>query len=441
MFDTEHIQKTYLKLTIPVVLGMIITLIYNLADTYFIARTGNISLIAGVSVCSPIFTTLMAFGNIYGQGGSSLIARFLGKQDHESVSHISSFCFYAAIITGAVIGFLLLLFQTPFLRLLGASDEVVPYAVGYYRIMAFGAPLAVLSFIHMNLLRCEGMATQSMIGSLTGSVVNIILDPVLIFGLHMGAAGAAAATVIGYISTDLIYLFFVVKQSHYLSIRFQDLQISFADLSELFGIGLSAAVTNLASSLSVIILNHFLLPYGDHCIAAMGMVLKVNMIAQLVLVGLAFGGVPIYGYLYGSGNKKKLNELIRFCIMILSGTALLFSAALFLFADPIMKLFTLDHSILSVGSSMLRWQTVSSVFVAFTLLFNVLFQATGKVLPAMLMSISRQGILFLIVLMLFAALFGYNGVIMSQAGADLVSMLLGLLLYYLYFLRRELLRP
>ena len=202
---------SYFKLALPVVFSMVITLIYNLADTYFIAKTGDAMLVAGVSLCGPLFTALMAIGNIYGQGGNSLISRLLGKKETEKVARISAFCFYIALLTGAAVGGGMLLFRDPLLGVLGASSETLPYAAEYATVLLAGAPLIVANFIHMNLLRCEGMAGLSMAGTVIGSVVNVILDPLMI--PSMGAAGAAAATVIGYLCSDAFLLLIVLRKS------------------------------------------------------------------------------------------------------------------------------------------------------------------------------------------------------------------------------------
>mgnify|MGYP002242152366 CR=1 FL=1 len=162
-------------MALPSVFGLMVSVVYNLADTFFIAQSNDTALIAGVSLCAPVFTALMAFGNIYGQGGSSLISRLLGQDDREGTGRVSSFCFYVALTTGVVLAALMMLFRVPLLGILGATSETMPHAQAYYTVLAIGAPATVLNFIHSNLVRCEGMATQSMIGSIGGTVINIIL--------------------------------------------------------------------------------------------------------------------------------------------------------------------------------------------------------------------------------------------------------------------------
>ena len=180
IFDLDHLYRTYFKMALPSVFGLMVSVVYNLADTFFIAQSNDTALIAGVSLCAPVFTALMAFGNIYGQGGSSLISRLLGQDDREGTGRVSSFCFYVALTTGVVLAVLMMLFRVPLLGILGATAETMPHAQAYYTVLAIGAPATVLNFIHSNLVRCEGMATQSMIGSIGGTVINIILDPILI---------------------------------------------------------------------------------------------------------------------------------------------------------------------------------------------------------------------------------------------------------------------
>ena len=282
VFEAGSVRKAYFGMALPGVFSMVITIIYNITDTYFISLTHNTALVAGVSLCAPLFTLLMAFGNIFGQGGSSLISRLVGKNDRENLHRVSSFCFYAAIAFGVVSGALMLLFPGPILRLLGADADTAQYAAPYYTWFAIGAPAMVLTFIHTNLLRAEGKSRQSMLASVGGSVVNIILDPILIFGCRLGAAGAAIATVLGYIFTDLYCICVVLRTSRFLSIDPRKWRIRRGFVGQIFGIGTSAALSNITSSFCLILTNQCLLPYGSDKIAAMGIVQKVSMVVMLV---------------------------------------------------------------------------------------------------------------------------------------------------------------
>lgn len=422
-------------MALPVVLGLAVTLIYNLADTYFIARTGNTDLIAGVSLCAPVFTTLMGFGNIFGQGGSSLISRFLGEKNLEKTRSVSSFCFYGAIGTGVLVALILTVFSTQFLTLLGADADTLMHAHSYYSILSICAPIMVVSFVHQNLIRCEGLSAESMMGTIIGAVVNIILDPILISAAGMGAAGAAIATVIGYLCSVVFYLYIVVKKTSGLSLRLKDCSITPEYAGQLFGIGGTAALSNLMQSVTVILTNQYLLPYGNDRIAAMGVVMKITMIAVLVLVGFSFGGVPVFGYLYGAKRNDELKKLVRFCLCFLSAISLTLTAVLFVSADSVIGMFLSAASLIEIGVPMLRYQVAGTVFVGVVQLFTVLFQATGKVLPSFILSISRQGVVFFAAIVVCAQLFGYQGVLMGQAAADVVSAIIAVVLFYLYMRR------
>ena len=428
IFDTEHLHRSYFKMAFPIVLGMVVSLIYNLADTFFISQTGDTNLIAGVSLCSPVFTTLMAFGNIFGQGGSSLISRLMGEKDINGTARVSSFCFYISIATGVVLAIVMTAFNKPLLELLGVNDETMPHALSYYTVLSMCSPIVVLSFIHSNLVRCEGMANESMIGSILGSIVNIILDLILISVCGMGAFGAAVATIIGYLSSVVYFLFVLKKKSRCLSVKLSDCRVNAQEIKQICGVGITAALSNLMQSLAVIVVNQYLLPYGNDKIAAMGIVLKISMIVLLILTGFAFGGVPIFGYLYGAGQIKELKKLIHFCLIFLSALSLALTAIICLFAQPLMSIFLSDSALISTGVVMLRWQAATAVFAGIVLLLTVLFQATGKIVPSFIMSISRQGIVFMLAIVVCVNLFAYNGVIMAQAVADVLSTILAIVL-------------
>ncbi len=364
IFQEPKISKAYLRLSLPLVFSMVVTLIYNLADTYFVAQTNDTNIVAGVSLGMPVFTLLMALGNIFGQGGTSLISRLFGQKDRQGMEHASSFCFYITGFLGILIAGFMLIFRIPLLHVIGASTETFAHASDYYIYLAIGAPAVMLSFIHSNFLRSEGMSKESMAVTVLGAVINIILDPVFISVLGLGASGAAIATVIGYDK-----------------------------------------------------------------IAAMGIVLKVNMIALLLLTGFAFGGQPLFGYYYGSNDKKRLSKLLRFCFSFISIIAAALTAIIFVAAPFLMKCFMDNESIITDGTDMLRWQVITMVLVGVILLMTIIFQSMGKVAGSFILSVSRQGIVFLITLVIAYRTLGYMGIILSQAVADLLTAIIAILLF------------
>lgn len=429
IFEKNSIFKTYITLALPVVTNMLITIVYNMADTYFIAGTNNLNLIAGVSLGAPIFTILMAFGNILGQGGSSLMSRLIGSNDREAAKKVSAFSFYIALFIGVIIGLLMIIFQKPFLEILGANADTYNYAWQYYIILAIFAPVVVVSFIHSNLLRCEGMALQSMIGSMTGTIINIILDPIFIFVFNWGAMGAALATVIGYLFTVSILLVTTIKKSNYMSVSLKEFKVPFDHFKQIIVIGVPAALTNITQSVCVILTNQFLLPYGNDKIALMGIVLKANMLGAMILVGFSFGGAPLIGYFYGAKNKVKLKELVRFCYTFEIGLAIILTSVLCVASPYILKLFLDDASLILEADKMFKLQLFSLPFMGFVLISTIFCQSFGKASGSFVLSLSRQGFIFIISIFIMSKLYGYNGIIASQLVADIVSVFIALVIF------------
>lgn len=430
LFENAPVHKAYFSFALPVVFSMVISLVYNMVDTYFIAQTGNTNLIAGVSIGAPIFTLMIALGDIFGLGGSSVISRLFGQKLDDDGKRLSVFCFYAALICGVVVAVVMLLLRQPVLHLLGADSETMAYASGYYTFIVLGAPFIIVSFTPSNLLRTEGFATASMTGTVLGSVINMVLDPIFISVLGLGAAGAAIATVIGNICTDIFFVWFMLKKSRRLSINPSGFHITSSEIGQILAIGIPASITNLMQSLGMALTNRHLLPYGNDKVAAMGIVMKVNLIAILILVGFAFGAQPLLGYNYGAKNKSRLKEILRFCYGFECGVAVLFTAVLCLAAPAMIRIFIQDASIITIGVPMLRMQQMGMVFVAIVLVTTSMFQSAGKAVGAFLLSVSRQGVAFAIVILLASRLFGYPGVLAAQAVSDIVTAMLAVFLFW-----------
>ena len=430
LFEKVSVPRAYFKLALPVVFSMVVSLVYNMVDTFFIARTQNADLVAGVSLCAPVFTLMIALGDIFGLGGSSVISRLFGEKRDEDGRRASAFCFYGAIVCGIAVAGIMLFFQKPILYLLGAGEGTYEFASQYYTYMAIGAPAVILALTPGNLMRTEGLAVEAMAGTIIGSLVNIILDPVFIFGLGMGAGGAAIATVLGNLATDVILIGFVLRKSGKLSVSIRAAGISRREMLGIFAIGIPASVTNLMQSLGMALMNRYLVPYGTKKVAAMGIAMKVNMIVMLVMVGFAFGAQPLIGYNYGAGNKERLQKIIRFDLGVEVVFALVFSLLLAWPARQILSLFMKDAQIVEAGSLMLRCLLVTMPFVGIVLVFTTVFQAAGKALPAFLLSVSRQGRLWAVCIAVLSRTAGYHGVIVSQAAADVLTAVLAAVLYY-----------
>lgn len=428
LFEKTSVSKAYLKLSLPVVFSSVLTLVYNLVDTYFIGQTNNASLVAGVSLCGPIFTLLVAMGDIFGLGGSSVISRLLGEKNEKKAKRMSVFCLDGGIIFGLCFGIILFLLKTPVLNLLGAESDTFEHAASYYTWIALGSPFIILSLVPTNLLRTEGHAVQAMIGSIIGSIVNIILDPVFIFTFGMGAGGAAIATVIGNICADIFYITFIIRRSGILAFHVPQFRITAKEIGQILAIGIPGSITNLVSSIGTILLNNALLPYGTEKIAAYGIVSKVTMIIIMLLVGFAFGGQPLYGYLYGAKMHGRMKKVIRFAFTLEVVLAACLSLILYIAAPFMMTLFIKDAGVIETGVPMMRALLLGMPFMAIVLVTTCLFQSCGKAWQALILSAGRQGVFFAIILVILSHIIGYQGVIHAQPVSDVCTSAVAILL-------------
>lgn len=428
LFARAPIPRAYFKMALPVVLSMLVSLVYNMVDTWFIAQTQNTALVAGVSLCAPMFTLMVAMGDIFGLGGSSLISRLLGQGKEQRVRHVSAFCSYGAIIWGVLVGALMLIFRQPILRLLGASSDTMDSATDYFCYLALGAPAIIFTLVPSNILRTEGMAVASMVGSITGAVVNIILDPIFIFGLNMGAGGAALATVLSNVVSSVLFIVLLVAKSQRLSVRLRDCSVQGTELREILVIGVPASITNLMQSFAMTLTNRFLLPYGTENVAALGIALKVNMIVMLIMVGFAFGAQPLLGYNYGANNRERLRGLLKFDVLVQLVFSVVMTVVFLISAPQIIRIFMSDSGVIQAGSRILRCMVITMPLMGIILVCTTLFQSAGKAMPAFLLSISRQGVALPLCMVVLSAVFGFHGVILAQAAADVVSVILALVL-------------
>lgn len=432
LFGHTSIKKAYFTLALPVVLSMTVTLIYNMVDTFFVAKTQNPDLVAGVSQGAPIFTLMIALGDIFGLGGSSVISRLFGEHRDKTGRYVSGYCFYASIICGIIVTILMVAFQTPFLHLLGASPNTWKYAREYYLVMAWGAPFVIFGLTPTNILRTEGLAVQSMIASMTGTGINIILNPIFIFTCGWGAAGSALATVTSTVIGDVIMIYYTRYKSKKLTTSIKETKISRHLQWEIYAIGIPASITNLMATFATALTNRYLITYGASSVAAMGIALKISMVTNMIVVGLAFGAQPLIGYTYGAKDRKRFNATVRFDIMVIVSLAIAMTILLIIFAPFLIRLFMKDPTVIREGTGMIRWLSSSAVLSGIILVFTTMFQSMGKAVPAFWLSFCRQGLIFALVIILMNSLFGYHGIIAAQPVADLLTFILSIILYRIY---------
>lgn len=442
VFEKDPIPKAVFKLALPTVLSMIVAVFYNMVDTFFVGRTGDPNQVAAVSVATPVFLFFMAAGNIFGMGGSSFLSRALGEKQYDKAKKISSFCLYAGFATGVIGAILMLTFMAQILNAVGTSENTFGFAKSYLSWIAYGGPAIVISTAFTNLIRGEGAAQSSMKGMMAGTVANIILDPIFILDsflgipcLGLGVAGAAIATVIGNLVSILFYFIHVCKPSSVLTLSPKYFAIRNGILKGVLLIGLPASITNILMSLSNILMNTFLVTYGDVAVAGMGIAMKANMLVVFVQLGLGAGVQPLVGYNFGARNFRRMKDTMKFAVLcnIIAGVVLTF--AYFIFTRQIVSVFIGDEDVIEMGVKMLRALMYSSPFLGILFVLNFSFQAMGKAKESLALAISRQGFVFVPCTIIMNKLIGLEGLILSQPIADIGSILIAVTMFL--FMNKE----
>lgn len=432
LFENTSIKRAYFILALPVVMSMAVTIIYNMVDTFFVAKTGNPNLVAGVSQGAPIFTLMIAIGDIFGLGGSSVISRLFGERRDKTARYVSGYCFYASIVCGLVVTALMFIFQTPVLHILGASPATWKYAREYYLVIAGGATFIIFGLSPNNILRTEGLATQAMIASITGTGINVILNPIFIFNCGLGAAGSALATVVSNVIADVLMVYYLRTKSKKLTTSIHETRISGKLQREIYAIGIPASVTNIMVTFATALTNRYLITYGANSVAAMGIAMKVNTVIVMVMVGFAFGAQPLIGYTYGARDERRFKETLWFDLSVVAGLAIVLTVLMMILAPQIIRLFMRDPEIVREGTGMLRWLASSTTIAGIIMVLTTTFQSMGKATPAFWLSFSRQGLIFAVAIVVLSHFFGYTGVLAAQACADVLTLVLAVFLYHKY---------
>lgn len=410
-------------------LTMVIVIIYNLADTFFVGQTHNDAMVAAVSVAAPVFTLLITVGTLIGSGGCSIISRALGSKNEEQARQASSFSFYISVFIGIIFAAVLLVFSAPILRLIGATDSTIGMAATYLKIIAAGAPFIVFSNTMANIIRADGASKESLIGNMIGTVLNIILDPIMILLFNWGIAGAAIATVIGNVCACVYYVVLMGRRkSTALSYSVRDFTLSPKISVSVFAIGLPGALSNLLMSISNVIMNLFLVPYGDSAVAAMGVAMKIGMIVAMLQMGLCMGVLPILAYSFGSGKMTRVRETITKTGVICVALGSVMTIACFLTAQPLVSAFVTESATIELGVKMVNAIILSGPILGVFFLTTNIMQAAGKSLIPTVSSLTRQGIIYIPCLIIFNKLWGLDGLVFTQAVSDVTATVLSVIL-------------
>ena len=428
LFEKAPVPKAVATMAVPTMISMLVVVIYNMADTFFIGQTKDPLQVAAVSLATPVFMIFMALGHLFGIGGSSAISRALGERRKDRAWHISSFCCYGSLGLGVMVAVISVLGMEQILHLIGASENTIGFARQYLTIISIGAPTIMFSTAFANILRGEGASRESMVGNLLGTIVNIILDPVMILGLGWGVSGAALATIIGNIAACFFYISYYVHGKSMLSIHVKDFRMGEGIAASVAAIGIPASLNNILMSFANIILNQALVGYGDTPVAAMGVALKSNMLVVLLQIGLCVGIQPLIGYNYGSGNKKRLMQVFKFTGVVSVIMGMLLTLFMIIARKTMIQVFINDAEVVSYGIRMVVALQLSAPFIGILFLCINTIQGMGKALPSLVLTVCRQGLIFIPLIFILNAMLGLDGVIYAQPAADYLSILVGIMI-------------
>lgn len=431
VFQHTPVPKAVLQNALPAMVAMLMVLIYNLADTFFIGQTHNDILVAAVSLATPVFLIFMAVGTIFGMGGTSVISRAMGERKYDYAKKVCSFCMWSCVVVGVALSAGFLLFMDQILALVGASAETWEPAKIYLTIVSLGGPFVLISNCYSNVIRAEGRSTQAMMGQLLGNLLNVVLDPIMILGLGWGIAGAAVATVIGNIVGAGYYLLFFLRGKSALSIHPKDFTLREQVCSSVLVIGIPASLGSLLMSVSQIIVNSRMSGYGDMAVAGIGVAMKVTMMTGMVCIGFGQGVQPLLGWCVGAKHWDRFKKVMRFSLIF----ALILSAAMtgvcYLCANEIVNVFLTDIAAYDYAVKFVQiLLTTSFLFGMFYVLTNAL-QAMGAATPALIVNLSRQGLIYIPALFILQEALGATGLVWAQPAADLLSTGLVAILYVL----------
>lgn len=421
------VWQLLLKLSLPVILIMMVTVLYNMADVFFIGRSGDRYQLAAISLAGPVFTTISAFNTLIGFGGCTACSIALGEGRNDLVKKYSAFVVYASLALGFVLMVLILSGMRVLIALLGTNEETAAYTAEYLRILALGAPFMILGGGLGNTIRADGDVKNAMLASLSGTVLNIILDPLFISVFRWGCRGAALATVIGNI-VSLVLLLRAMREKNAFSLSIKEFTLRREISLRVLGLGLPMAASTLLMSFSSAISNRLTVSYGNVAVAARSVAGKSAMLIPMIVMGLCMGVQPAISYVYGCRDRARLRKIVFGVGAVCVGVAALMSAVFFLFREQFVAAFSSDAEIISLGKTMMLGTLLAVPVEGVYHMCSTFLQATGKVSFATLTSLMQKGLVFLPVLLLMEKLFGLDGIIFSNAVTTLISTGIALLL-------------
>ena len=421
LLGNESIPTALLAMGVPTMIGMLVNAFYNLVDAYFVGGLGEIQM-GAISVVYPLGQVVVGLGLLFGNGAASYISRLLGHGNREIADKVASTALYGGLLAGAVLITFSILFLNPVLRLLGATDSILPYAVTYAEIYIISCIFNEFNVTMNNFATSVGSSKTTMLALLTGAVINIVLDPLFIYAFHLGVAGAALATAVSQAVSTSIYLFYIFGKKSVFHFRIRDCSFTKDIMAEIFKIGIPTLAFQLLTSLSISLTNNAAGNYGDPAIAGMGVVTRLISMGSLSVFGFIKGFQPIAGYSYGAKKFDRLFEAIKTSLIFSTAFCMAFGLILALFPEAIVSLFTKsDGEMIRIGAAALRANGFSIIFFGASTVYSSLFLALGKAKEGFLLGSLRQGICFIPLILILPPIWGLNGILYAAPLADVLT--------------------
>lgn len=430
LFESMPVPKAVATLAIPTIISQIVTMIYNLADTFFIGQLGNPAMVAAVSLVSPWFNLLTALGNLFGLGGSSLISRMLGNQNHQDIKHVSAFSVWCGAAFTVIFSLLSYLYRTPLLNFLGASADTYPYAESYlFWVVVLGGVPTMVSLTLAHLLRSEGHAKPASAGMMFGGLLNVALDPILIFVFHMEVTGAAIATAISNTASVVFFVIQYMRLKNKTSVSLNPKHFTFRFTWPIFSVGLASALATTLANASNMVMVRLASGYGDIPVAAYGIVKRIDQLPLNISMGLCQGFMPLVGYNFASKNYDRMRRVSTFSWKTALVMSACFVACFAAFAPGILHLFIPEEQTSTLGAQFLRIACLAVPLTSVNFLISYTLQAMGKGIQSAALTFSRQGLLNIPLLILMNATIGLFGMIWTQLVIEAIMLPVSLGLY------------
>lgn len=417
---TTPVRRLILSLATPTITTMLVTAFYNMVDTMFVSRLGT-SASAAVGVVFSLMAIIQAIGLTFGQGSGNVVARLLGSKERQRANEVFSTSFFASVACGLVIAIFGLSFLRPFMRMLGSTDTILPYAMDYGGMILIGAPYMAASFTMNNNLRSEGKAVLGMVGIVSGAVINVVLDPIFIFVLGMGIRGAALATILSQLVSFCILLSQFLSHRSNLHLSVRNVRFQWPLYKDVLSVGMPSFLRQALGSVAGICMNLFAGPFGDAAIAAMSIVTRTMQFLNSALIGFGQGFQPVAGFSWGAKKIGRLREAYTFCVRTGVIAFVFLGTICFAGAQWIMRAFIGDPVVIEIGTLALRFQCALMPIQAVNVLSGMLFQCTDHGGKSSVIALARQGIFFIPLIAILPQVFGILGVQLAQPIADIIT--------------------